>query len=266
MPNHPKAKSNTRAKMPRQRARLYGPPPMLLGEDAAAYEELFTGIHEPVKPVDALDEMLVADVVNLQWDVMRWRRFKSALFRVCEHEALTRFLEVRLDDDLYATEFADALAINLKNHLPRDQADTAEQLAQACARNDPDAKDEVEQILPFSISEIRRLMRASKAAELAQKYVRREPDAVTLVDKILANASADIDNLSTKEVVANRIDAIEQIERLTAIVESRRNAGLRELDRRRTVVGEKLRRSVNQLEHAELQVVETTPAQGKNAA
>jgi hypothetical protein len=97
---------------------------------------------------------------------------------------------------------------------------------------------------------------ARKANELAQKYVRREPDAVTQVS---------IDDLLAKDL-AERLDDIEQIDRLITIAESRRNTSLREIDRRRAVLGETLRRSVKEFEDAEFQVIESTPAKGKNAA
>ena len=40
---------------------LFGPPPILEGEDAAAYDELFDRVCAAIKPVDVIDEMLVAD-------------------------------------------------------------------------------------------------------------------------------------------------------------------------------------------------------------
>jgi uncharacterized protein (DUF2126 family) len=85
------------------------------------------------------------------------------------------------------------------------------------------------------------------------------------VDEILAGASVGIDDLTAEELV-ERLDTIEHIDRLTAIVESRRNTMLGEIDRRRTVLGEALRRSIKEAEDAEFQVVETTPAKRKTAA
>jgi hypothetical protein len=61
-------------------------------------------------------------------------------------------------------------------------------------------------------------------------------------------------------------------QRLTTIAESRRNASLHEIDRRRAVLGETLRRSVQEIEDGELViadgelVIEPTAAEGKNAA
>ena len=50
------------------------------------------------------------------------------------------------------------------------------------------------------------------------------------------------------------------------IAESRRNASLREIDRRRPLLAETLRHTVQQIESDELEVIETTPAKGENAA
>jgi hypothetical protein len=61
--------------------RLFGPPPVLAGEDVDAFDELFRRVSEAVQPVDAIDEILVADVVSLEWEVLRWRRLKAGLLR-----------------------------------------------------------------------------------------------------------------------------------------------------------------------------------------
>ena len=124
-----------------------------------------------------------------------------------------------------------------------------QQLADALARNVPGA------VLDPA--------RYPKAEELAKKYGRREPDVVTVVDEILAHASVGIDDLMAEEFV-EKLDTIEHIDRLTAIVENRRNTMLGEIDRRRTVLGEAARRSIKEVEDAEFEVVETTPTKGKH--
>ena len=62
---------------------LFGAPLLLEGEDAAAYDQLIDSICAVVKPVDIIDEMFIADVVFLEWEVLRWRRLKSSLIRAC---------------------------------------------------------------------------------------------------------------------------------------------------------------------------------------
>ena len=61
------------------------------------------------------------------------------------------------------------------------------------------------------------------------------------------------------------LDKIERIDRLITVAETRRNAMLREIDRRRAALGQALRRQVEEVE-GEFEVIEKTPAQAKSAA
>ena len=47
---------------------LFGPAPLIEGEDAAAYDELLTGISSTVKPADILEDIWVRDIVDLVWE------------------------------------------------------------------------------------------------------------------------------------------------------------------------------------------------------
>ncbi len=107
--------------------------------------------------------------------------------------------------------------------------------------------------------------RALKAKELVQQYVRGEPDAVTLVHELLTEAGVSMDGF-TADALAQNLDYIERIDRLTSNAEHRRNASLFEIERRRVVFGATLRRSVQEIEAGESKVIATLPAKGKNAA
>ena len=183
-------------------------------------------------------------------------------------KALEKFLSKELHYSLYAQDFAAELASTLQNILPKDQADTAEQLADACAGHEPVANDRVNKILEASklhLDDILDSAQQRKAEELAKQYGRREPEVVTLVDEILTGASVGIDDLVAEELV-NKFVNFEKIDRQTHNAENRRNTMLGEIDRRRTVLGEALRRSIKEVEDAEFQVVEPTSAKRKTAA
>ena len=213
-----------------QRFALFGPPPLLEGEDAAAYDQLLARICEVVKPADVIDEMFTADVVSLEWEVLRWRRLKSSLIRARGLEALEGFLAGQLDYDLYSEHFADQLAEILQDNLPEDQVDSAQVLAREYARNEPDAVDKVNMILRLNMTRVLDDAKGRKAKELVQEYVRREPDAVTQVLELLTDAGVSMDGLMA-DALARKLDAIERIDRLTTIAESRRNISLHEIDR-----------------------------------
>jgi hypothetical protein len=261
-----KSKSRSVTSAPAPRLRLFGQPQVLEGEDGAAYDELLARICTAVRPIDIIDEMFIADVVSLEWEVLRWRRLKSSLIRALALSALEEFLPEKLDYDLYSKHFVDHLAQMLQDYLPEDQAEDAQSLAREYARKEPDAVDKVNEVLPSDgPDEALKGAQASKAKELVREYVRREPNAVTLVHELLTGAGTSMDDLMA-DALADELNHIERIDRLTTIAESRRNASLHELDRRRALLGETLRRSVQEIEDGEFEVIETTPAQGQNAA
>jgi hypothetical protein len=55
-----------------------GQPPLIEGEDGAAYNQFHGGIAASVKPKDFLEEIWVRDIADLSWEVLRLRRIKAA--------------------------------------------------------------------------------------------------------------------------------------------------------------------------------------------
>jgi hypothetical protein len=247
---------------------LFGQPLLLVGEDGAAYDELVARMCSAVKPVDVIDEMLVADAVSLEWDVLRWRRLKWSLIRARGLEALQKFLDGNLDYDLYSDRFADHLAQILRDNLPEDEAEDAQKLAGQCAMDETEANDKVCAILANTdktLDDILNQAETDKVKELVQGYVAREPDVVTLIDEFLADNGVTPDSLLA-DALADNLDQIERIDRLTTIAEGRRNTSLHEIERRRAALGAALRRSVQEIEASEFEVIDTPPAKGKDAA
>jgi hypothetical protein len=246
---------------------LFGPPPILGGEEAA-YDELIGRVYAAVKPVDVIDEMLIADAVASEWEFLRWSRVKFSLMQTCAAKGLKEFLKDNLDYDLYRETFEEDLTEILEDNLPEDHAEDLERLARDCALDEPAANDKVNEILSktnLNMDQIIDFSRASRAEELVKEYVRRESGAVALIDDLLAKAGTTIDGLIVPHLKV-QLEHIERIDRLSSIAEARRNASLREIDRRRSVLGEKLRRSVQEIEGRELTLIETTTGKGKDAA
>jgi hypothetical protein len=260
----PKSKSMSLSRARRQT--LFGEPLLLEGEDPAAYDDLLGEVRAAVKPADIIDEMFTVDVVSLQWEVLRWRRLKLSVIRNLALEKLEKFLREELHDDLYRDYFVDDLAELLEDNLPDEQAASARTLAQQYARNEEHAVEEVVDILlGLNLEKILNNARERKLKELMKDYARRESAAVALIHELLIGAGKSIDDL-VAERLGGALDYVERIDHLTVIAESRRNAILREIDRRRPLLAETLRHTVQQIESDELEVIETTPAKGENAA
>ena len=114
-----------------QRLAVFGPPLLLEGEDAAAYDELLARVCAAVKPADIIDEMFIADILALEWEVLRWRRLKWTLMQETGFEALKLFLVEQLKSNyaLHEEHFKSYLTTILQNNLPTDQAGSAGTLA-----------------------------------------------------------------------------------------------------------------------------------------
>jgi hypothetical protein len=72
---------------------LFGPPPLLAGEDSAAYDDLLARVSGSVKPADIIEELWVHDIVDATWDILRWRRIKISLVEMEMPSALEAMLE-----------------------------------------------------------------------------------------------------------------------------------------------------------------------------
>jgi hypothetical protein len=172
--------------------------PVLLGEDPAAYDELLGRAYAAVKPIDIIDEMLIADVVSLEWEVLRWRRLKSSLMQMLGLKALEDFLSGHLDYDQYWKFFEEDLTEILEENV-QDQTEDVRTLAHKCAQNEREADDEVNQILAginLDTDAVVKIARARKAKQLARDYGCRKPGAIKLVDTLLASAGVSIDAVS----------------------------------------------------------------------
>jgi hypothetical protein len=245
-----------------QRLALFGPPLLIEGEDAAAYDQLLARICVAVKPVNIIDDIYIVDVMTSEWEVLRWRRLKSSVIQALGLEMLEGFLSEKFDYALYSEYFADDLTEILQVTLPENQAENARTLASKCAQNDPDANDEVKEVLASIGLKMGKVLvdaRARKAKDLVHGYVRREPNARALIHKLLTAAGKSMDTFMAA-ALAQKFDYIERIDRLITIAENRRDGSLHEIDRRRAVLGEALRRSVQEIEDAEFEVIGTTPA------
>ena len=74
------------------------PPPLVRGEDPAAYDQLAARITAAVAPANVIEEIWVRDVVDLVWDVVRLRprRWRTPFWRRTTEKRKSRFPVNRL--------------------------------------------------------------------------------------------------------------------------------------------------------------------------
>src|SRR5215470_1036705 len=92
------------------RAVALGSPPLIAGEDRAAYDLLHESVTAAVKPKDFLEEIWVRDIVDLSWDVLRLRRLKAKLLTYGTAAQVRGYLQ-----DLCGASQAQKLSAGLSN-------------------------------------------------------------------------------------------------------------------------------------------------------
>ena len=80
------------------------PPPLIAGEDHAAYDDLLARISAALQPGDILEDIWVRDVVDMVWDALRLRRLKTQLLTASAYEGmhaiLCRFLDWQFSEQV----------------------------------------------------------------------------------------------------------------------------------------------------------------------
>lgn len=144
---------------------LLAPPPLIEGEDAAAYDDLLARISGTLKPKDILEEIWVRDVVDLVWDAFRLRRLKAQLLTAAAHEGMAAILGPFLD-----WNFSDRIA---RQWALREEAAVAKADAVlAAAGLTTDAV--TARTLALRIDDVERIDRMTMAAEARRNAVLRE--------------------------------------------------------------------------------------------
>ena len=134
----------------------FGPPPLLEGEDPAAYEALLKGVRESVAPEGLIEDLWVRDVVDITWDILRVRRIKAMLVNAARVTALNSMID---PEDLFTTN----------------------KLVESWERGDPTALKEV----PRQLAKIGLSMDDVNARAFALKLEQMER-----LDRIMAQAEA----------------------------------------------------------------------------
>lgn len=146
---------------------LFGPPPLLEGEDAAAYDKLLALITETLKPQDIFEEFWVRDALDLSWEVLRWRRVKSQLVKANLHRGMKGVLE-RLTGYLNADALAGGWATG--------DEETVEQVNELLSQASLTMDEVIAETIAIKISDIERIDRLTMNAEVRRNAVLREVD------------------------------------------------------------------------------------------
>jgi len=123
------------------------------------------------------------------------------------------------------------------------------------------------------VKQLLRPMYGTEMYDLSEQWARREGEAVAAVDRRLATVGLTMDAVMA-QTMSEEIALVEKMDRMIASAEIRRNATLREIERRRSDFAARLRQATkdrDNVEEASFQVIEApaasiAPAAGANVA
>ena len=64
---------------------LFGPAPLIPGEDPQLYAQLLALVTKAIAPSDILEAIWVRDMVELEWEIIRYRRIKTEFIVATAH-------------------------------------------------------------------------------------------------------------------------------------------------------------------------------------
>jgi hypothetical protein len=78
---------------------LFGPPELIAGENPRDYENLLARIYEALKPEDFIEEIMIRDIMDLSWELLRLRRVSAKLFDAVRNVPAYEYkgLSIRID-------------------------------------------------------------------------------------------------------------------------------------------------------------------------
>ena len=176
-----------------------GPPPLIEGEQAAAYAALGKRISAAVKPNDIFEEIWVRDFVELEWEMRRWRRLKSNLLTAFTHRGLQEVLDP-LTDDYRADELAKGWV--------RNEPEVRREVKRILASADLSMDAVMAQTLSLKIDDIERIDRMIMTAGARRDAILREIDRHrATLGQALRGASEHVEEAEFTEVDAPKLAA-----------------------------------------------------------
>lgn len=139
---------------------LLGQPPLVVGEDREAFNEFRAHLVKALMPTDAVEELMVGDMVARAWEGAKWRRGRAV------------FLTAQLQTGLVST--LDASLCRKADGRPPDPDELREMIRKACT-GDSEAINQLDQFLaPSNLS----------FAALADVIQVGDPDVLRVVSEI----------------------------------------------------------------------------------
>jgi len=158
---------------------IFGPPPLLPGEDAASYDDLLARVSGNLKPSDIFEEIWTREIVDLIWETARWRRNLAAFIATVIPKVLERMLKPLAQNQPKPASHGGGILAKL--HAAQASLNGGQNLATDWAAGDPAAKEHVNQLLASAGLTMESVVAQALASEL---------DKIERFNRLIASAEA----------------------------------------------------------------------------
>jgi hypothetical protein len=128
--------------------RLFGPPPLLEGEDPAGFDELVGRVFDAIAPTDFIEMIWARDLVDITWTIFWMRRIEAAYLTARMPE------DVRTDAAWLAEAKTEQLEGSEKVEMNRLMDGTSGLSWEARSAENPRAREKFEKLCASAMNEI----------------------------------------------------------------------------------------------------------------
>jgi hypothetical protein len=187
---------------------IFGPPPLLDTEDSAAYDELLARVSGDVKPTDTIEELWVHDIVDITWDILRWRRIKISLVEL----EMPSALEVMLEPLMPYRPLKSEENLSWSESYAPEPPSREYKLAKKWASGDQTAIDRVNKLL--SSANVTTAMVMANAFESNFDYIERIDHLITIAEGRRNAVLREIDRHRSAfaHALRDRVQVVEEAE------------------------------------------------------
>ena len=172
-----KSSPNYSTVIPADIAAIFGPPPVLATEPREAYEKLFIELVLEWGPSKTTEWLLVRDIADLSWEILRLRRVIASVLKISFREALADVFANVLprrsltpNSDTMINDFSKAAALADAWYAGPGQQEKAKS---ALAKYGLDAQAVVGQAFILRCDELEKMERMLAAAEIRRSAIIR---------------------------------------------------------------------------------------------
>jgi hypothetical protein len=156
------------------RLAIFGPPPLLAGEDPAAYGDLLARVSGHLKPSDIFEEIWMREITDLIWENLRWRRQLTSFIKT----AVAQRLE-KIPQPLVSKPASRKGSFLARMHAAEEALDAAPNPVRTWTAADPAAKQRVDELLTSA---------GLTMDDLTAQAVAQELDKIESFNRLIASA------------------------------------------------------------------------------